>query len=66
MDLFKVPGVAETLDWVGSLVALSQVELEVDAASDSLGALLKYQDDIQKVHAGDTLKKLVQKVRGLP
>ena len=45
-DLFKAPGVAETLDWLSALVTLGQTELTEAAARDSLGALLKYQDDI--------------------
>jgi hypothetical protein len=43
--------VAETLDWLGALVTLGQTELNEVAVRDSLGALLKYQDDIQKVHS---------------
>jgi MoxR-like ATPase len=50
-DLFKAPGVAETLDWLAALVTLGQTELNEIAVRDSLGALLKYQDDIQKVHS---------------
>src|SRR5512146_3310209 len=48
-DLFKAPGVAETLDWLSALLSLGQTELTGTAARDALGALLKYQDDIQKV-----------------
>jgi MoxR-like ATPase len=63
-DLFKAPGVAETLDWLSALVTLGQVELTETAARDALGALLKYQDDIQKVTSGNLLGKLIEKVRG--
>jgi len=63
-DLFKAPGVAETLDWLEALVALDQTELTEQAVRDSLGALLKYQDDIQKVTAGNLLARLIEKVRG--
>ena len=62
-DLFKAPGVAETLDWLEALVTLGQTELTEAAARDALGALLKYQDDMQKVTSGDLLRRLVEKVR---
>jgi MoxR-like ATPase len=45
LDLFKPPGVAETLDWARALVALDQSVLDVAMVGDTLGALLKYQDD---------------------
>ncbi len=63
-DLFKAPGVSETLDWLESLLALGQAEVSEAAARDSLGALLKYQDDLQKVTEGDLLARLVARVRG--
>jgi len=63
MDLYKAPGVAETLDWISSLLALNQLELLEGPVRDTLGALLKYQDDILKV-GGTDLNKIVQKVRG--
>jgi MoxR-like ATPase len=63
LDLYKAPGVAETLDWISSLLALDQQELVEGTVRDTLGALLKYQDDILKV--GDSnLGKLLQKIRG--
>jgi MoxR-like ATPase len=62
-DLFKAPGVAETLDWLSALVALGQTELTEGAARDALGALLKYQDDTQKVTSGGLLGRLVEKAR---
>ena len=62
-DLYKAPGVSETLDWLSALVTLGQVELSEGSARDSLGALLKYQDDIQKVTSGNLIGKLVEKVR---
>jgi MoxR-like ATPase len=46
MDLFKSPGVAETLDWAEALVALDRVSLDPQTVADTLGALLKYQDDL--------------------
>jgi len=63
-DLFKAPGVAETLDWLSSLVTLDYAELTEQGARDALGALLKYQDDVQKVTTGNLLTRLVEKARG--
>jgi len=63
VDLYKAPGVAETLDWIGSLLALRQLDLVEGPVRDSLGALLKYQDDVLRV-GGNDLGKLIQKVRG--
>ena len=48
-ELFKAPGVAETLDWASALVELDAVALDPALVSDTLGVLLKYQDDIQKM-----------------
>jgi MoxR-like ATPase len=61
MDLYKVPGVAETLDWTAALVALDQQELVADVVDDTLGAILKYQDDIAQVQ-GKTVRQTLQKV----
>lgn len=63
MDLYKAPGIAETLDWISSLLALHQLDLVEGPVRDTLGALLKYQDDVLKV-GGSDLGKLVQKIRG--
>src|SRR5205807_7751077 len=63
-DLFKVPGIAETLDWISSLLALDQMELVEGPVRDTLGALLKYQDDVLKV-GGSDLYKTLQKARGV-
>ncbi len=63
IDLFKAPGVAETLDWISSLLALDQTELLEGPVRDTLGALLKYQDDVLKV-GGNDLTKTLQKARG--
>jgi MoxR-like ATPase len=49
MDLFKAPGIAETLDWAEALVALDRIALDPETVSSTLGALLKYQDDIGAV-----------------
>jgi len=62
-DLFKAPGVAETLDWLGALVTLGQTELAEGAVADSLGALLKYQDDLQTITQAGLLGRLVDKAR---
>ncbi|MBI1239390.1 MAG: AAA family ATPase [Alphaproteobacteria bacterium] len=58
MDLYKRPGIAETLDWADALVALNQTALEPEAVGASLGALLKYQEDLDRI-AGDEARRLV-------
>jgi MoxR-like ATPase len=60
MDLYKLPGVAETLDWAAALLALEQQTLTVDVVTDTLGALLKHQEDIERLQ-GQTLAVAVQK-----
>jgi MoxR-like ATPase len=60
MELYKVPGVAETLDWVTALVALDQTELAPLIVEDTLGAILKYQDDIAQVR-GKTMGEILKK-----
>ncbi|MEL6979044.1 MAG: MoxR family ATPase [Pseudomonadota bacterium] len=57
-DLFKKPGVAETLDWAKALVALDALALSPEVIADSLGALLKYQDDIAKIQGAATTRIL--------
>ncbi len=49
VDLFKLPGVAETIDWARALLALDQVALDAATVNTTLGVLLKYQDDIEKM-----------------
>lgn len=61
-DLYKLPGVAETLDWVSALVALDQEELTESIVDETLGVLLKYRDDIQKVQ-GETVKQILDRAR---
>ncbi len=61
-DLFKVPGVAETLDWAGALTELDVVALDPATVSDTLGALLKYQDDIARLD-GSKVKALLDAVK---
>ncbi len=61
-ELFKAPGVAETLDWASALVELDAVALDPHLVSDTLGVLLKYQDDIQKMQ-GSKAKELLDSIR---
>jgi len=63
-DLFKAPGVAETLDWLSSLLALNQLELVEGSVRETLGALLKYQDDILKI-GGSDMNKMLKKAQGV-
>jgi MoxR-like ATPase len=60
-ELFKLPGVAETLDWTNALGVLDRIALDPATIDDTLGALLKYQDDIAKVR-GTTALKLLKEV----
>ncbi|TGU93269.1 MoxR family ATPase [Mesorhizobium sp. M00.F.Ca.ET.151.01.1.1] len=53
IELFKVPGVAETIDWAGALTELDKVALDPETVSDTIGVLLKYQDDIARIGAGE-------------
>jgi len=57
-DLFKKPGVAETIDWARALVALDTVALSPEVISDTLGAVLKYQDDIARMAGGEAARLL--------
>jgi MoxR-like ATPase len=61
-DLFKSPGVAETLDWAGALAELDVAALDPTTVSDTLGVLLKYQDDIARIE-GTKAKELLDEVR---
>ncbi len=61
-DLFKSPGVAETLDWAGALTELDAVALDPATVSDTLGVLLKYQDDIARIE-GSKAKELIDGLR---
>ena len=58
VDLFKSPGIAETLDWANALIALGSHELNDDVVEDTLGVILKYQEDVEKVR-GDVSQRLV-------
>jgi MoxR-like ATPase len=53
MDLFKLPGVAETIDWAQALTALNSLALDPHTVNDTLGVLLKYQDDIAKIQGSE-------------
>ena len=61
-ELFKAPGVAETLDWATALVELDAVALDPQLVSDTLGVLLKYQDDIHRLQ-GAPAKKILDEIR---
>lgn len=62
LDLYKLPGVAETIDWTDALVQLNEVALNPKAIDNSLGALLKYQDDIARIQ-GSEAARLLEEVR---
>jgi hypothetical protein len=61
-DLFKSPGVAEALDWAAALAELDVVALDPATVSDTLGVLLKYQDDIARFE-GTKVKEMLDEVR---
>ena len=61
-ELFKLPGVAETIDWAAALTHMNQVELTPQAVDDTLGVLVKYQDDIARVR-GDMAARMVGAAR---
>jgi MoxR-like ATPase len=60
IDLFKLPGVAETIDWTQALMQLDVLALTPEAINDTLGVLLKYQDDIAKIQGSEALQLLNQ------
>ena len=59
-DLFKLPGIAETIDWTEALIQLDKVALDPRAIEDTLGVLLKYQDDIAKIRGSEAAQMLDQ------
>ena len=61
-DIYKIPGVAETLDWVSALHELDCISLDPQVVNDTLGVLLKYQDDIAKME-GSAAKRILDQVR---
>ncbi len=65
LDLFKNPGVAETIDWASALTELDRVALDPETVSDTLGTLLKYQDDIARIEGAEGRKLLADVKAGL-
>ena len=65
MDLFKVPGVAETIDWAQALTQLDVLALSPDVVNDTLGSLLKYQDDIARIRGSEAANVIEQIKREL-
>ena len=61
-DLYKIPGIAETLDWTTALVALDQTALDPAIVEETLGVILKYQDDVEKIQ-GENLKAILDRVK---
>ena len=62
MELFKRPGIAETLDWTAALIALDQNALSLETVQDTLGVILKYQDDVEMLDAG-TIQNMIERAR---
>lgn len=62
-DLYKPPGVAETLDWAEALLALDRSELDAATVSETLGALLKYRDDVELVQRPEVQARLLETAR---
>jgi MoxR-like ATPase len=60
LELFKVPGVAETIDWASALLELDKIALDPETVSDTIGVLLKYQDDIARIATGEGQKILTE------
>jgi MoxR-like ATPase len=58
LDLFKNPGVAETIDWATALTELDRLVLDPETIADTIGTLLKYQDDIARIRGGEGEKAL--------
>ena len=61
-DLFKKPGIAETIDWAKCLLALDAISLSPEVIVDTLGAILKYQDDIQRLQGSES-QRLLEEAR---
>lgn len=60
MDLFKLPGIAETIDWAHALTQLDCMSLDPETVNDTLGAILKYQDDIQRIQGSEANRILTE------
>lgn len=61
VDLYKIPGVAETLDWIAALTALNEDALDPQVVEDTLGVILKYQDDVARIQ-GQTAHQILEKI----
>ncbi|MEC7463669.1 MAG: MoxR family ATPase [Pseudomonadota bacterium] len=64
-DLFKLPGVAETIDWTNALIQLDKIDLDPETVNSSLGVLLKYQDDIEKIQGSEAAQVLEEVKAGI-
>ena len=64
-DLFKLPGVAETIDWTNALIQLDKIDLDPETVNSSLGVLLKYQDDIERVQGSEAAQILDEVKAGI-
>ncbi|HCH55634.1 MAG TPA: ATPase [Rhodospirillaceae bacterium] len=64
-DLFKQPGVAETIDWTNALIQLDKIDLDPETVNSSLGVLLKYQDDIERVQGSEAAQILDEVKAGI-
>ena len=62
MDLYKLPGVSETLDWTSALVALDTKELDARIVDETIGVILKYRDDVNKVQ-GEAVQQIVNQLK---
>jgi hypothetical protein len=59
-ELYKIPGVSETIDWTSALLALNQTRLDPQVIDDTLGIMLKYQDDIELVK-GEPVRAMLER-----
>jgi MoxR-like ATPase len=64
-DLFKLPGVAETIDWTNALIQLDRIDLDPETVNSSLGVLLKYQDDIENIQGSEAAQILDEVKAGI-
>lgn len=62
LELFKRPGIAETLDWTAALIALDQNELSLETVQDTLGVILKYQDDVEMLDP-TTIQNMIDRAK---
>lgn len=65
MDLFKLPGIAETIEWTRALLELDAIELDPQTVHDTLGVLLKYQDDIARLQGSEAARILAELQEGV-